>query len=101
MFGTIRRIETGQGGNLEGLFLRGLILGDEWVFTNPFLPGRLSDDETAIAECLVRMSEHVDGGPAFYSLAEACQDNYLARLMKEAARTGETVRSRPQVWADA
>ncbi len=101
MFGTIRRIEAGQGGNLEGLFLRGLILGDEWVFTNPFRPGRMSDDEIAIAECLVRMSEHVDGGPPFYSLAEASQDNYLALLMKEAARTGRPVRSRPQVWADA
>jgi predicted dehydrogenase len=101
MFGTIHRIEAGQGGNLEGQFLRGLILGDEWVFTNPFLPGRLSDDEIAIAECLVRMSDHVDGGPPLYSLAEASQDNYLALLMQEAALTGEPVRSRPQVWAEA
>jgi hypothetical protein len=101
MFGTIHRVEAGQGGNLEGQFLRGLILGDEWIFTNPFLPGRLSDDEIAIAECLVRMNDHVDGGPPFYSLAEASQDNYLALLMQEAARTGQPVRSRPQVWASA
>jgi len=101
MFGTIRRVEAGQGGNLEGQFLRGLILGDEWVFTNRFLPGRLSDDEIAIAECLARMSEHVDGGLPFYSLAEACQDNYLALLMQEAARTGRSVQSRPQVWSGA
>ena len=65
------------------------------------LSGRMSDDEIAIAECLVRMSDHVDGGPPFYSLAEASQDNYLALLMQEAARTGEPVRSRPQVWANA
>ncbi|HEV7956450.1 MAG TPA: Gfo/Idh/MocA family oxidoreductase [Marisediminicola sp.] len=99
MFHTIRRIDTGQGGNLEGHFLRGLIAGDEWVYRNPFMPGRLSDDEIAVADCLERMAAHVDGGPAFYSLAEASQDLYLGLQIKQAVETGETVWAREQVWS--
>ncbi|MHA7181220.1 hypothetical protein ACX80J_14035 [Arthrobacter sp. MDB2-24] len=93
------RMAAGEGGNLEGFFLRGIMAGTEWVFTNDFMPARLSDDELAIAECLVRMAEHVQGGPDLYSLAEASQDHYLSLLMQEAAATGEPVRSRPQVWS--
>jgi hypothetical protein len=99
MFHTIRRVDTGEGGNLEGHFLRGLIAGDEWVYRNPFMPGRLTDDELAIAECLARMSAHVDGGPDFYSLAEATQDHYLQLLMQQAVTTGEVVTSTRQPWA--
>lgn len=99
MFHEIRRISAGEGGNLEGQFLRGLVAGDEWVYENPYLPGRLNDDEIAIATCLTRMSEHVRGGEPFYSLAEASQDHYLALLMQQAAETGETVRSTRQRWA--
>ena len=99
MFHTIRRVDTGEGGNLEGRFLRGLIAGDEWVYRSDFLPGRLNDDEIAIADCLVRMSRHVDGGPSFYSLTEASQDLYLSLLIKQAATTGKPVESHPQAWA--
>lgn len=99
MFQTIRRVDTGEGGNLEGRFVRGLIAGDEWVYTNQFMPARLNDDELAIAECMVRMSDHVDGGPEFYSLAEASQDHYLQLLMKQAIATGEAVTSVRQPWA--
>jgi hypothetical protein len=96
---TFRRVATGEGGNLEGLFLRGITLGAEWTFVNDFTPARLTDDEIAIATCLVRMSEHVAGGSELYSLAEASQDYYLSMLMKEAAVTGQEVLSRRQVWA--
>ena len=99
MFHTIRRVDTGEGGNLEGKFLRGLIAGDEWVYCSPFIPGRLTDDELAIADCLVRMSAHVDGGPEFYSLAEASQDHYLQLLIRQALATGEPVTSTRQPWA--
>jgi hypothetical protein len=87
------------GGNLEGFFLRGIMAGSEWMFTNDFIPARLSDDEIAIAECLVRMDRHVQGGPDLYSLAEASQDHYLSLLMHEAAATGQPVRSRAQIWS--
>lgn len=95
---TIRRIDTGEGGNLEGKFLRGMLAGDEWVFGNDFMPARLSDDEIAIAGCLAGMSEYVAGGPGFYGLAEASQDHYLALLMHEAAASGRPVTSSRQVW---
>lgn len=100
VFSTLRRVMTGEGGNLEGMFLRGLLLGDEWVFRNPVMPGRLADDEIAIARMLEGMRRVISGGDPVYSLAEASQDHYLALLMQQAAETGETVRSRRQVWAD-
>jgi hypothetical protein len=69
------------------------------VYTNPVMPGRLFDDEIAIADCLLRMSAYVAGGPAFYSLAEASQDHYLSLLIHEAVTTGKPVRSTRQAWA--
>jgi len=100
VFAGIRRVMTGEGGNLEGQFLRGLLLGDEWVFRNPFRPGRLNDDEIAIALMLAGMRERIAGGPDVYSLAEASQDHYLHLLMARAAETGDAVRSTRQIWAD-
>jgi hypothetical protein len=99
VFGTLRRVMTGEGGNLEGMFLRGIQLGEDWVFANPFMPGRLSDDEIAIASLLDGMRAWSEGGPEVYSLAEASQDHYLALLMQRAAETGGPVRSDRQVWA--
>jgi hypothetical protein len=101
VFGQLRRVMTGEGGNLEGLFLRGLLLGEEWMFTNPFMPGRLADDEIAIARMLEGMRTRIAGGPDVYSLAEASQDHYLALLLQQAATTGDPVRSTPQPWAEA
>ncbi|WP_405107515.1 Gfo/Idh/MocA family oxidoreductase [Paenibacillus sp. FSL K6-1217] len=95
----LRRIDAGHGGNLEGLHLRGIMGEGEWLYRNPFIPARLTDEEIAIAECLVRMQQHVEGGPSFYSLAEGCQDQYLALLMEQAAASGETVLSVAQPWA--
>ncbi len=96
----ITRVETRQGGNLEGHHLRGLLLGSEWIHENPFPPGRLADDEIAIAQCLVEMHAHAAGGPSTNPLAEASQDHHLALLMHEAAATGQPVRSTRRAWAD-
>lgn len=96
---TIQRDVTGVGGNLEGMFLRGLRLGSDAVFDNPFMPARLSDDEIAIASMLTDMRVHIGGGPEVYSLAEASQDLYLALAMKTAAASGTPVRTTPQVWS--
>ncbi|MDT4893087.1 MAG: hypothetical protein QOE97_2122 [Pseudonocardiales bacterium] len=100
VFTQLRRVMAGEGGNLEGLFLRGLLLGEEWAFSNPFIPGRLNDDEIAIALLLTGMRARIAGGPDVYSLAEASQDHYLGLLMHRAEETGETVRTTRQVWAD-
>ncbi|WP_445996747.1 Gfo/Idh/MocA family protein [Okibacterium fritillariae] len=100
VFSEFRRVATGEGGNLEGMFLRGILVGSSWEYVNEFAPARLNDDEIAIASCLVRMRDHIAGGPALYSLAEASQDHYLGILMHRAAETGDTIRSARQAWAD-
>jgi Oxidoreductase family, NAD-binding Rossmann fold len=87
----LERRDTGQDGNLEGLYHAGLTLGDEWVYRNPFVPARLTDDEIAVASCMQRMLEYLEGGSAFCSLAEAAWDHELSLAMAEAATTGRTV----------
>ncbi|MBC7959274.1 MAG: Gfo/Idh/MocA family oxidoreductase [Vallitaleaceae bacterium] len=94
----LKRCNAGENGNLEGYFLKGILAGDQWVYENPFIPGRLSDDEIAIASCLVKMDIYAKGGPDFYSLAEASQDHYLAMMMNRAASNNEKVRTESQPW---
>lgn len=94
----LRRVNAGEDGNLEGYYLKGILAGCDWVYRNPFAPGRLTDDEIAIATSLAKMAAFTRGGPVFYSLAEAAQDHYLNLLIEQAARSGEVVRSQPQVW---
>lgn len=96
----LRRDTTGANGNLEGFYLRGIQAGGEWVYRNPFGPAPLSDDEIAIATCLVAMDEYVRTGRQFYSLAEASQDHYLSLLCQQAVRQGGEVQAEQQEWAD-
>jgi hypothetical protein len=93
------RRNAGEDGNLEGYYLKGIQAGSEWIYCNPFAPARLSDDEIGVATALEKMGAYVRGGPAFYSLAEACQDRYLDLLIQEAITTGRTVRTETQPWA--
>ncbi|WP_334072296.1 gfo/Idh/MocA family oxidoreductase [Paenibacillus sp. A14] len=95
----LRRIDAGQDGALEGYFHEGVLCGAEWVYRNPFPGARLSDEEIAMAVCLRKMADYAQGGPSFYSLAEASQDQYLSLLMAEAIQTGRTVVSVRQPWA--
>lgn len=96
----LRRIDTGQGGNLEGYYHRGIMAEGEWVYRNETAPARLSDDEIAIAESLLRMGAYAAGeGGSFYSLAEASQDHYLALMMGRAIATGEAVTTEAQIWS--
>nr|WP_144028683.1 Gfo/Idh/MocA family oxidoreductase [Paenibacillus ferrarius] len=95
----LRRLNAGEYGNLEGYYHKGILAGDKWVYRNPFQPGRLTDDEIAIATCLQKMGEYVQGGPSFYSLAEAAQDHYLGMMVTLAADSGETIQTSKQSWA--
>jgi predicted dehydrogenase len=95
----LKRLDAGPNGNLEGYYHKGILAGDEWIYQNPFIPARLSDDEIAVATCLDKMARYVDGGPSFYSLAEASQDHYLGLVVDEAVKTGGTVATRRQPWA--
>jgi predicted dehydrogenase len=94
-----KRMNAGENGNHEGYYLKGLLLGDEWVYKNPFAPCRLSDDEIAVALCMEKMGRFVAGGPEFYSLREASQDHYLHLMMRKAVETGEKTRTVTQPWA--
>jgi len=92
------RQDAGHGGNLEGHHLKGYVAGGEWWYRNPFAPARLFDDEIAVASCLEAMGTYVRTGKSFYSLAEACQDHYLSRLIEQSLAQGGPVRTTPQVW---
>ncbi|AXE38019.1 Gfo/Idh/MocA family protein [Acidipropionibacterium virtanenii] len=97
----LRRDVTGADGDLEGSFLRRITLGERVAYTNPFAPARLSDEEIAIATVLSAMAGYVAGGPAFYGIADAAEDQYLALLAHDSATDGrphETDPDRP--WVD-
>ncbi len=93
------REDAGQAGNLEGYYHKGYTAGIRRWYENPFMPGRLSDDEIAIATCLQSMSHYIDTGESFYSLAEASQDHYLSILIGEAVKSGQMLESSAQVWS--
>jgi hypothetical protein len=93
------RWDTGQEGNMEGYYHKGIMVGDEWLYQNPFAPARLSDEEIAVATCLAKMAEYAQGGPSFYGLAEAAQDHYLGLMVAKAVSSSETVRTTFQAWA--
>ena len=95
----LRRINAGENGNLEGYYLKGILAGEHWLYENPFMPGRLTDDELAIAACLEKMNIFVNGGPGFYSLAEASQDHYLALIIDKAVKNKEKIKTVTQPWA--
>lgn len=94
------RQQAGLDGNLEGYYLKSLHLGEQIVYKNGTAPARLTDDEIAVAACLEKMAVYAAGGEDFYSLAEACQDHYLALMMKQSLQTGETVTTETQCWAE-
>lgn len=95
----LRRADTGHHGNLEGYYHRGVIADGEWLYRNPAAPARLSDDEIAIATCLLNMGKYAEGeGASFYSLAEAAQDHYLSIMMGRAIETGKMITTEKQVW---
>lgn len=94
----LERHDAGHDGNLEGLYLEGITAGAEWVYRNPFAPARLTDDEIAVATCLARMSEAIDGGPDVCSLADAVQDRYLDLLVAQSVATGLPVRAAGHLW---
>jgi hypothetical protein len=90
---------AGAEGNLEGLYLKGILAGERWLYRNPLAPARLSDDEIAVGTVMQKMGEYVQGGAEVYALAEACQDRYLDMVIEQAAKSGESVMMQTQPWA--
>lgn len=74
-------------------------LGGECLYTNPLVHARFTDDEIAIANCLIGMKNYLLTGSSFYSFAEGCQDNYFFLLMQEALkRPNVPVTAETQPW---
>jgi predicted dehydrogenase len=81
---TLRRWDTGLVGNLEAPGHRGYLLGDEWVYRNPFPTTRWSDDEIAVATVLDEMAAYVAHGTEFSPLAEGVHDARVAGAIRTA-----------------
>lgn len=64
-----------------------ITLGNETLYTNPFPGTRLSDDEIAIASCMLNMMKYIKTGEEVYSFRDAIQDAYISLLMEEAVKT--------------
>lgn len=90
---------TGLWGNVDDYYIKGVLAGEEWVYENPYIPAKFSEDEVAVATCLDKMGDFVSGGPELYSLAEASQDCYLGLMLEKAVQSGETVVTETQPWA--
>lgn len=97
----LERRDAGREGNLEGFHHVGYTLGGRWVYRNPTAPARLSDDEIAVAGCLLAMAERVGGGPSRCSLADAAWDHELGLRIAEAAASGREVTADGSRWAVA
>lgn len=97
---TLKRIDLGAYSNLEGFSHRGFQLGGKRLYQNPFEGARMSDDEIAVASCMVKMYESLHGEKDFYPLQQALQDSYLALAMEQAAETGLPVATENQSWVD-
>lgn len=96
----INRRQTGIDGNLEGSDLDTLSWCGEVLYRNRYPGTRMSDEEIAIATCLEQaVLWHRDGSGTPYSLAEACQDQLIARAIHEAAENGTPVTTDVEAWA--
>ncbi len=101
--GRISRDALGEYENLEGCGLRTLTLNGQCLYRNPYIGQdvRLNDDEIAMAGILDGMTAYVRGGEEIYPLEEALQDTYLHLMLDESIRTGGTIRTQSQSWAEA
>ncbi len=89
---SLHRNEGGNEENLDGLFLDSIVGNGKVWYKNPFVTdlvptdhpfgkARLSDEEIAVATCLVKMGTYVKTGEGFYSLEQAVTDAKTAFLL--------------------
>lgn len=63
-----------QAGLLEGFYNDRIVFYDKVLYDFPFKHARLSEEECAIAKCLVGMKNYIDTGEEFYSYKKAYED---------------------------
>ena len=71
---TLERREFGQNGNLDGLGLFRITGNGREYYRTPLPYARLSDEELAVATCLLKMDEYLKTGRDFYSVHSAALD---------------------------
>ncbi|WP_460533599.1 Gfo/Idh/MocA family oxidoreductase [Humibacter ginsengiterrae] len=96
----IERVEAGGAGNHEGKFLRSYAFEGGILYDNRYRPARLADDELSIAALLDGMAAYAGGGAPVYSVAEACQDQYLQLEIRRAIEAGSPLATATQPWAE-
>ena len=74
---SLERNCSGSEENLDGFSLQNITGDGKVLYTNPFAPARLSDEEIAIATCLLKMKEYLQSGKEFYSVKDAYIDYSL------------------------
>jgi len=95
----LNRIDLGVYNNQDWSHY-GIMLGEEFLYKNPFGNARLNDDEIAVATCMKRMGEYLETGKEFYGLKDALQDMYLCLTMEEAlAYPNQEIMTTTQCWA--
>ena len=61
-------------GLLEGFYNDRIVFYDKLLYDFPYKPARLSEEECAIAMCLLGMKEYIETGKEFYSYKKAYED---------------------------
>ena len=74
---TKSRNSYGVNENLDGFTLVNITAEGRVLYENPFKSARLSDEEIAIATCLLNMKKYLETGIPFYSLQEAALDSKI------------------------
>lgn len=73
----LQRNFHGANESLDGFTLVNITAEGNILYENPFKSARLSDEEIAIATCLLNMKRYIDTGIPFYSLREAALDSKM------------------------
>lgn len=63
-----------MSGLLDGLFHDKVIFEDKVLYNFSYKPARLSEEESAIADCLVKMDNYIKTGEQFYSYKRGYED---------------------------
>lgn len=73
----LQRNSYGANENLDGYTLVNITAEGKVLYENPFKGARLSDEEIAIATCLLNMKKYLETGVPFYTLIEAANDSKM------------------------
>ena len=76
----IKRNFFGSEESLDGFSLLNITGNGKILYTNPFKKARLSDEDIAIATCLLKMKEYCATNKAFYNTIDAFSDYALLLL---------------------